>query len=147
MAIWILTAAILSCGNYFGYIAPISRLHSLYSVELGATVQNVKGCRFSRWLFSGILLFMSMGWDYISGLPQKMGPLFIRRWSISIDSHGVMILTGCNRIKTCLNATLPTTNPTWTDPGANLGLRGERSATKRLNHGSAVSGILHRLLL
>jgi hypothetical protein len=27
--------------------------------------------------------------------------------------------------KTCHSATLSTTNPTWTDPGANLALRGE----------------------
>jgi hypothetical protein len=30
--------------------------------------------------------------------------------------------------KTCLNATLSTTNPTWIDPGSNPGLRGERPA-------------------
>ena len=27
--------------------------------------------------------------------------------------------------KTCPSATLSTTNPTWTDPASNLGLRGE----------------------
>jgi hypothetical protein len=40
-----------------------------------------------------------------------------------------MILTGENGItwiKTCPSATLTTTNPTWTDPGANLGLCDER---------------------
>jgi hypothetical protein len=31
-----------------------------------------------------------------------------------------------------------TTNPTWIDPGANPGLRGERSATNRLSHGTAL---------
>jgi hypothetical protein len=39
-----------------------------------------------------------------------------------------MKLTGENRStrrKTCPSATLSTTNPTWTDPGSNLGLRGE----------------------
>jgi hypothetical protein len=43
-----------------------------------------------------------------------------------------MILTGENwrtRRKTCTSAISSTTNPTWTDPGANLGLRGERLAT------------------
>jgi hypothetical protein len=35
------------------------------------------------------------------------------------------------------SATLSTTNPTWIDPGANLGLRGERPATNRLSHGKA----------
>jgi hypothetical protein len=35
------------------------------------------------------------------------------------------------------SATLFTTNPTWIDPGANPGLRGERPATNRLSHGTA----------
>jgi hypothetical protein len=49
-------------------------------------------------------------------------------------------LTGENRStqrKTCPSVTLFNTNPTWTDPGLNPGLRGERSATDRLNHGTA----------
>ena len=48
-----------------------------------------------------------------------------------------MKLTGENRNtrgKTCPSATLSTTNPTWTDPG----LRGERPATNRLSHGTAI---------
>jgi hypothetical protein len=51
-----------------------------------------------------------------------------------------MKLTGENRItrgKTCPSATLSTTNPTWTDPGSNPGLRGDRPATNRLSHGTA----------
>ena len=51
-----------------------------------------------------------------------------------------MKLTGENRHtrrKTCPSATLSTTNPTWTDPGSNLGLRDERPATYRLSHGTA----------
>jgi hypothetical protein len=38
------------------------------------------------------------------------------------------------RRKTCPSATLPTTNPTWIDQGANPGLRGERPATNDLSH-------------
>jgi hypothetical protein len=48
--------------------------------------------------------------------------------------------TGENRStwgKTCPSATLSTTNPTWTDPGSNSGLRGGRSASNRLSHGTA----------
>jgi hypothetical protein len=41
------------------------------------------------------------------------------------------------RGKTCSSATLPTTNPTWTELGSNPGLRGERPATNRLSHGTA----------
>jgi hypothetical protein len=39
--------------------------------------------------------------------------------------------------KTCSSATLSTANPTWTDPATNSGLRGDRPATNRLNHGTA----------
>jgi hypothetical protein len=49
-----------------------------------------------------------------------------------------MKLTGENRStrgKTCPSATLSTINPTWTKPGSNPGLRGERPATNRLKHG------------
>ena len=48
-----------------------------------------------------------------------------------------MILTGENRStreKTCPSATLSTTNPTRTNRGSNLGLRGERPGTNRLSH-------------
>jgi hypothetical protein len=51
-----------------------------------------------------------------------------------------MKLTGENRStrgKTCPSVTLSTTNPTWTDPGSNPGLHGERPATNRLSHGTA----------
>jgi hypothetical protein len=57
-----------------------------------------------------------------------------------------MILARENRRtrgKTCPSATLSTTNPTWIDPGANPGLRGERPATKRF--GTAIR-ILLRLI-
>jgi hypothetical protein len=37
----------------------------------------------------------------------------------------------------CPSTILSTTNPTWTDPGSNPGLRGERPATNRLSHGTA----------
>jgi hypothetical protein len=58
-----------------------------------------------------------------------------------LESDGGMILTGENRRtqrKTCPSATSSTTNPTWTDPGANPGLRGERPATNDLNHDTAL---------
>jgi hypothetical protein len=41
------------------------------------------------------------------------------------------------------SAALSTTNPTSIDPGANPGLRGERPATNRLSHGTALK---YRLL-
>jgi hypothetical protein len=51
-----------------------------------------------------------------------------------------MKLTGENQStlrKTCPSATLSITNPTWTDPGSNPGLRSERPGTNRLSHGTA----------
>jgi hypothetical protein len=54
-----------------------------------------------------------------------------------------MKLTGENRRtrgNTCPSATLSTTNPTWTDPGSNPGLRGGRPAANRLSHGTTSQG-------
>jgi hypothetical protein len=59
-----------------------------------------------------------------------------------VESHGEMILTGENgrtRRKPCPSDTLPAKNPTWIDSGANLGLRGKKSATNCLSHGTAYS--------
>jgi hypothetical protein len=42
--------------------------------------------------------------------------------------------------KTCPSTTLSTTNPTWPDPGSNLGRRGGKPATNRLSYGMAISG-------
>jgi hypothetical protein len=39
---------------------------------------------------------------------------------------------------TCHSATLSITKPTSTDQGLNPGLRGDRPATNRLSHGTAV---------
>jgi hypothetical protein len=39
--------------------------------------------------------------------------------------------------KTCPDATLSTTNPTWSDPGLNPGRRGGKPATNRFSYGAA----------
>jgi hypothetical protein len=44
--------------------------------------------------------------------------------------------------KTCLSATLSTTNPTWTDPGLNPGLRGGWPLTNCLSQLSFTLGIV-----
>ena len=52
-----------------------------------------------------------------------------------------MKLTGENRStqgKTCPSATSSTKNSTWTDSESNPGLSGERPATNRLTHGTAL---------
>jgi hypothetical protein len=40
---------------------------------------------------------------------------------------------------------LSTTNPTWIDPVANPGLRGERPATNRLSHGTTLTYVFFQL--
>jgi hypothetical protein len=67
---------------------------------------------------------------------------------MSLESDGGIILTGENRRtrrKTCPSATLSTTNPTWTDQGANPGLLGDRPATNDLSHGTVTTCVLHLL--
>jgi hypothetical protein len=49
--------------------------------------------------------------------------------------------------KTCPSVTLSTTNPTWTDPGSNLVLHCGRSATNRLSHGTAFTGLTRFVFL
>jgi hypothetical protein len=52
-----------------------------------------------------------------------------------------MKMTGENRStrrKTCPSATLSTTNLAWTDQGSNPGILGERPATNRLSHDTAL---------
>jgi hypothetical protein len=105
-----------------------------------------------------IPFFLMQKW-YISFLPVALYSYFfiygarLRLWTaatnghtvhppenMSLKSEGGMILTGKyrrNRRKTCPSATLSTTNPTWIDPGVNLGPRRERPATNRLSHGTA----------
>jgi hypothetical protein len=59
---------------------------------------------------------------------------------MSIESHDGVICSGENRriqLRTCSIATVFTTNPTLTNPGANPGLRGENMATNRLIHGTS----------
>jgi hypothetical protein len=53
---------------------------------------------------------------------------------MNMESHGGIILTGEKRRirrKSYPSATLSITNPTWTDPGVNPDLHGERPATNR----------------
>jgi hypothetical protein len=68
-----------------------------------------------------------------------------RSWYELQSDGGMMILTGESRRtlrKTCPSAIFSTTNPTWIDPGANPGLRGERSVTNRLSRGMVQRRVL-----
>jgi hypothetical protein len=56
------------------------------------------------------------------------------------ESHGGMTLTGeIEKLgENMSSSTLYTINSTWSDPGSNSGLRGEKPATNRLSHGTAL---------
>jgi hypothetical protein len=59
-----------------------------------------------------------------------------------MESYSGMILTGKTKElteKPYPSATMSTANPTWTDPGVNLGLHDERPATNNLSHGKAIN--------
>jgi hypothetical protein len=74
---------------------------------------------------------------HVHGVPElwpQTGVFSSSKKYMSIESHGEMILKGENRrtlAKTCPSATLSIQNPTWTDPGTNSGLGGEKKATNR----------------
>jgi hypothetical protein len=88
--------------------------------------------------YTMLLLFMSIGRDYVSELRPPTGQLFISqmiheyvepRWN-DIDRGKPKTSE-----KILPSAILSTINLIWTKPGANPGLRGERPATNRQSHG------------
>jgi hypothetical protein len=90
-----------------------------------------------------------MGCDLVSELLPLADILFTprmiyefgeRRWN-DIDRGKPK-----TRRETCPSTTLFTTNPTWIDPGGNLGLRGERPVTSHLSHDTALHRIIHRVV-
>jgi hypothetical protein len=87
----------------------------IFSWRWGGSDPSVDAC-----LYASILCFPQMIWV----------------WRATVEWYwqGNTLRT---RRKTCPGATLSTTNPTWIDPGANPGLRGERLATNDLSHGMA----------
>jgi hypothetical protein len=88
-----------------------------------------------------MLLFVSMGRDYVSELRPPTGILFAFQ---VIYEYGELLRNSIDRGnaknwgKTCPRATSSITNVIWTDPGANPGLCGDGPATKRLSHDTAL---------
>jgi hypothetical protein len=84
-----------------------------------------------------LLLFMSIGLDYVSEMQPPMCLLFTPPDDVIMNSYGGMIRRGKNlrtQRKTCPSATLSTTHLTWTDEGTNLGLCSERLANMNVSH-------------
>jgi hypothetical protein len=123
--------------------------HKLYDLHSTSPRNNV--CHYNHKttvrtppVYSDICFFFPEGGV---GLVPKRGCLLtlayyaFPRWYEFGERRWNDILTGENRItrrKTCPSATLSITNPTWIDPGANPGPRGERLATNDLSHGTAL---------
>jgi hypothetical protein len=92
--------------------------------------------------FSWLLMFKSMGvrlhlWTAATNRPivHITGDTWVRRATVEWYGQGKIEELGR---KTCPSVTLSTTNPSWIDRGAKLGLRGEWPATNKcLKHSTA----------
>jgi hypothetical protein len=75
-----------------------------------------------------------------TGAPQcnPMIKMIVFSFFLVMEHRWNEIYMRSTRGKTCSSATLSTTKPTWTDPGSNPGLCGERPATNRLSHGTVL---------
>jgi hypothetical protein len=99
------------------------------------------------WIFS-----LKVGWVWYPSVDAYFTLAYYAfpRWYEFGERRWNDILTGENRRtrrKTCPSATLSTTNPTWIEPGANPGLRGERPGTNDLSHGTAYMPVGYWLLV
>jgi hypothetical protein len=109
-------------------------------------VQNIFSGPSLQWAFSSL----RMGW-----VRPKRGCLLtlayyaFPRWWVWRPTVEWYIGRGNQRTrrKTCPSATLSTINPTWIDPDANPGLRGERPATNDLSHGRPTMNVTFSKLL
>jgi hypothetical protein len=121
----------------------MSQCHSVHYIPYGLTQTSSQKLA-TKCLTHGTAIFFSWKWGVSD--PSVDACLYasilrIPRWYKFGERRWNDILTGENRRtrrKTCPSATLSTTNPTWIDPGANLGLHGDRLATNDLSHGTAV---------
>jgi hypothetical protein len=94
-----------------------------------------------RWNILFFLLFL-VGWDWVSWYCGHYWPIvpapdnrwwwLWRNWW-NEDWQGKLKYSE----KTCPNAILSTTNPTWLDPSSNAGHRGGKPATNLLSYGAA----------
>jgi hypothetical protein len=74
----------------------------------------------------------------------RLSPLATIWPTVSAQDAGLWVWSsGCNdwqgKPKTCSNAILSTTNPTWPGPGLELGYHGGKPGTSRMSYGMALS--------
>jgi hypothetical protein len=110
-------------------------------------VQSAKATESKHWLF--YYFFFVKGpaadatdaqqpWGLLCNPMMKMISFFVFPCNGAPVEWNWQGKTEVLREKTCPSATLSTTNHTWTDPGSNPGLRGERPATNPLSHTTAL---------
>jgi hypothetical protein len=101
-------------------------------------------------LSSVFFLLFLVGWDWVSwyyGHYWPVVPAPDDRWWRLWRNWWNEVWQGKlkDSEKTCPNATLSTTNPTWLDPGLNPDSHGGKPATNRLSYGAALSSVLVHL--
>jgi hypothetical protein len=134
-----------SCGN--GHLSNTRRQHNVQfifrkqsSPQYGTDGYSLKGREKKKWKF------YPLPPDFRNSMAFRKVPrlcpflLLIQaacRWRQLRGIVG-MTLTGENRSKTRLSATLANHNLTWTDMGSNRCLRGEKAETIRQSHDTAL---------
>jgi hypothetical protein len=86
-----------------------------------------------------------LGWDEAESTGPLFGLLYQPRMIMNVEHSVELQLAGEPKYseKTCPNATLSTTNPTWPDPGSHPRFRGGKRTTNRLSYGTATYGPLN----
>jgi hypothetical protein len=139
------------CCHYCTFVViKISECKPYFRTRLMSAYTS-KGWNINKWVPLTLQSLVDFSEGGVSLVPKRGCLLMLAyyafpRWYEFWGRRYIDILTGENRRtrrKTCSVAILSTTNPTWIDPGANPGLRGERPATNDLSHGTALSLVVN----
>jgi hypothetical protein len=60
--------------------------------DMRNTHKTLVGKSEEKWLLMMIIMMMSMGWDYVPELRPPTGLVFIPRWCMSMENHGVVMM-------------------------------------------------------
>jgi hypothetical protein len=84
--------------------------------------------------------FLGVGWDRVHLARRPIVPASNDRWWWMWWSQWNENWQGKSKYseKSCPNATLSTTNPTWPEQGSNRGRRSGKRVTNRLSYGTAI---------